>query len=177
MNGGSLSAVGFALIAAALSPQGKEKLHQVCGVCHSEIAQDFTTHPHFENGLECDSCHGESLGHRRAEGHSPPDRLATAEEIPELCGACHSGEGRETIQQEFLEGAHGRILASEINARVPHCGTCHGIHRQRSARGIELACRRCHDSLPQACASNGASKSPVSCAGCHEPHRFPAVKR
>jgi hypothetical protein len=161
--------------AALLLLSTAQKFHEVCGVCHSEIASDFLAHPHSRNALDCDSCHGASLRHRSSEGGSPPDRLAIGREIPALCEACHAGDEPESIGKQFFGSKHGRTLLSGGRSRAPHCGTCHGVHRVRPPRGMERACKQCHDTLPAACGAAPPKVAQVSCAGCHQPHRFAAA--
>jgi hypothetical protein len=154
-----------------------EKTRDFCKVCHGETVQDFLSHPHSEKGLDCDTCHGESVKHRSSQGHTEPDRIAAPHEVPALCGACHTGKGSSTIQEQYSSSKHGQLVLAKARVRSPHCGTCHGVHSVRSPQGIEAQCKRCHTQLPASCAVAPAStKARVSCANCHTAHLFAAKK-
>ncbi len=147
-----------------------QKQHELCGVCHSEEAKDFLTHPHFQKGLECNVCHGDSTKHREAEGHTEPDKVAAPAEIPALCGACHTGKGPKSIVAEYSGSTHGKFVLQPSKVRAPHCGTCHGVHARREGKAIETQCRRCHTTLPTSCSGKPPRQAAVSCAACHNPH-------
>jgi len=150
-----------------------EKARDFCKVCHSETVQDFLSHPHSEKGLDCDTCHGESVKHRTSQGHTEPDRIAAPHEVPALCGSCHSGKGKTSIQEQYAASKHGQLVLAKARVRAPHCGTCHGVHSVRAPQGVEGQCKRCHSQLPAGCAAAPASnKSRVSCANCHTAHEF-----
>ena len=154
-----------------------EKTRDFCKVCHVETVQDFLSHPHSEKGLDCDTCHGESVKHRSSQGHTEPDRIAAPHEVPALCGGCHAGKGSSTIQEQYSSSKHGQLVLAKAKVRSPHCGTCHGVHSVRSPQGIEAQCRRCHTRLPASCAATPAStKARFSCANCHIAHLFAAKK-
>ena len=154
-----------------------EKTRDYCKVCHNETVQDFLAHPHSEKGLDCDTCHGQSIKHRNSQGETEPDRIAAPHEMPTLCGACHTGKGRTTIQEEYASSKHGQLVLAKARVRSPHCGTCHGVHSLRLSAAIESRCRRCHTQLPAACAETPPSgRSRVACASCHAPHVFAAKK-
>lgn len=155
------------LLGAGLAFTQEEPLHQVCGVCHTTVAQDFRSHPHLEQGLDCNVCHGESQAHRDAAGAAPPDRVAAPHQVPALCGTCHVEQ-----HESFQASRHGVLVAAM--ERAPHCGTCHDVHRVRSARAIERRCNNCHQDLPAACseAPPAGVDAAVSCAACHQPHEF-----
>ena len=146
---------------------GAEPFHEICGVCHTTAAEDFLSHPHASQGLDCNVCHGESVRHREAAGAAPPDRVAAPHQVPELCGGCHAEQG-----ESFGGSAHGKLVAAK--ERAPHCGTCHDVHRVRPARAVERRCSNCHQELPQACSEEppAGATAAVRCAACHAPHRF-----
>jgi hypothetical protein len=165
------------LSTAAYAVSAEEKSHELCSVCHIETVQDFLTHPHFEKGIECDACHGESVRHRTSQGHAEPDRIAAPHEIPSLCGGCHAGKGTVPISKQYAESRHGQLLLSKAKQRAPHCGTCHGVHSVRSDKAIEGQCKRCHAQPPASCKSDARqAKQSVSCLSCHSAHIFSAKK-
>jgi len=150
-----------------------EKARDFCKVCHSEAVQDFLSHPHSEKGLDCDTCHGESVKHRTSQGDTEPDRIAAPHEVAALCGSCHIGKGKTSIQEQYAASKHGQLVLAKARVRAPHCGTCHGVHSVRAPQGVEAQCKRCHSQLPTGCtAAPLSNKSRVSCANCHGAHRF-----
>jgi hypothetical protein len=164
------------LILALCAPfVADEKAHVFCKVCHTETVQDFLSHPHSDKGLDCDTCHGESIKHRSSQGHTEPDRIAAPHEVPALCGGCHPGQGSTTILEQYSSSKHGELVLSKARVRAPHCGTCHGVHNVRAPVKIEALCKRCHASLPASCAATLTSaKAGVVCVNCHPVHRFAA---
>lgn len=154
-----------------------EKTREFCKVCHTETVQDFLAHPHSDKGLDCDSCHGESVKHRSSQGHTEPDRIASPHEVPALCGGCHPGKGGTKILEQYSSSKHGTLVLSKARVRAPHCGNCHGVHSVRAPLGIEAQCKRCHTQLPASCAGSPTSaKTRVACVNCHSAHLF-AAKR
>lgn len=154
-----------------------EKAREFCKVCHTETVQDFVTHPHSEKGMDCDSCHGESVKHRSSQGHTEPDRIAAPHEVPALCGGCHPGRGRTTILEQYSSSKHGTLVLSKARVLAPHCGTCHGVHSVWAPLEIEAQCKRCHTQLPASCAASPTSaKARVACVNCHSAHLFAAKK-
>ena len=171
--------VGLLTLAAAVSvwPASAQPFHEICGACHTEVAEDFASHPHLAAGLDCDICHGKSGRHREAAGAAAPDRIAAPYQVAELCGSCHvrrSGgeESATSLTEQYAASKHGQLVAAKSRTRAPNCGTCHGVHRVRSARAMEARCSRCHRSRPEACAAESRTEAKVRCAGCHAPHLF-----
>jgi hypothetical protein len=151
------------LVPAALAQQ---PLHPVCGACHTTVAEDFRTHKHLAAGLDCSTCHGESLRHREAAGAAEVDRIAAPHQLAELCGSCHIEEAKS-----FLASRHGQLV--QAMERGPNCGTCHDVHRVRSILAMKRRCGNCHQDRPQACAAQPAeAKFQLDCANCHTPHQF-----
>jgi len=144
----------------------------VCVACHNATVEEFLTHPHAEQGIECSVCHGESLQHVNTDGGSEPDRIAAPHEVPTLCGACHVGEGVDSILTEYSMSQHGKLVLEQSRTRAPNCGTCHGVHQLREWKAIEIRCQRCHTALPAECSQPPLRTAVVSCAGCHTPHSF-----
>lgn len=162
------------LAAASLAAQ---KPHELCAVCHSETAADFLAHPHFQKGLNCDTCHGVSARHRASQGHTEPDRVAVPHEIPALCGGCHTGKQARPILAQYSESKHGRLVLEQSKVRAPHCATCHGVHSVRQGKAVETQCRRCHTSLPASCSYQPPRAAAVACAACHAPHTLEKLFR
>jgi hypothetical protein len=174
----SLASALMVLLGSASAP-AQQPVHELCKPCHSEITADFLSHPHAKAALSCDTCHGASVRHRESRGGADPDRVAAPDEVPALCGACHdqpadnAGGGGATLLSQFNSSKHGVFLAERSKVRAPHCATCHGEHRLRPARAIQLSCTRCHQQLPLACSGEPPSQaSAVRCANCHTAHQF-----
>jgi hypothetical protein len=154
------------LLAVALSALA-QKTHEICASCHAEQVADFQTHPHFQKGLSCDACHGESVRHRTSTGAVPPDRVAAPDEVPALCGGCHAAE-----QKEYLASAHGKLVMARSKTRAANCATCHGVHNLRTARQTQVQCGRCHATLV---AAHPAVAAGTSCMSCHAKHTLIAT--
>ncbi len=144
------------LVAAGLFGQ---KLHEVCGACHTEPAEDFQSHTHFTKGLSCDACHGASKAHREATGHKPPDQVAGPADQPRVCGTCHAAR-----RKEYESSKHGKLVLASAEKKAAACTTCHGTHLLRKPAAMLVQCNRCHEVLPQAC------QKTAPCASCHNPH-------
>lgn len=157
-----------------VAPVAAQKQHELCAVCHHQQSKEFLTHPHFRKGVTCNACHGDSVKHRLSEGHAEPDKVAAPAEIPALCGACHTGKGPKTILAQYSASKHGRLVLEQSKVRAPHCGTCHGVHSRREAKGIDAQCKRCHTTLADAHPKTAAS---VACASCHNPHTLVVAAR
>ena len=161
--------LGLTILTAALlclPLLAAEKTHEFCNACHTEQVADFKTHTHFQKGLSCDACHGASLKHRNSTGAVPPDRVAAPDEVPALCGQCHSAQ-----QEEYSGSKHGAAVLARQKAA--HCTTCHGVHNLRTARQMQQQCRKCHPMLP---AAHPAVASAAQCMSCHAKHTLVAKK-
>ena len=165
------------LLLAAAVPVAAQKQHELCAVCHTETVRDYLAHPHFQKGLACAACHGESTAHRTSQGHTEPDRVTRPHEIPALCGGCHPGKGPVPILKLYSESKHGRLVLEQSKVRAAHCGTCHGVHSVRQGRATENQCKRCHTTLPASCSAAPPRRTAVSCAACHDPHTLLALKK
>ena len=145
------------------------QVHPLCQPCHTEAAGDVESHPHFAKSVSCDSCHGTSEQHRLAAGGAAPDKVATREQVPVLCGGCHVAE-----RKSYESSAHARVLSA--GNKSAHCATCHGNHALRPVAAMAARCQSCHATLPAACSAKPAVGAKVSCAGCHVPHAFAKPK-
>jgi hypothetical protein len=164
----------WALLYLVALPLAAQKQHELCAVCHSETVQDFRTHRHFQKGLECAVCHGDSVAHRTSQGHTEPDRVPRPHDTPDLCGACHTGQGPTPVARLYAASKHGRLVMEQSKVRAPHCGTCHGVHSLRQGRATDNQCRRCHATLP---AGHPKTAAGDLCAACHDPHTLIAKRR
>ncbi|MEZ5361093.1 MAG: alpha-hydroxy acid oxidase [Bryobacterales bacterium] len=146
--------------------QAQQPLHEVCGACHTTVADDFRSHKHASVGLDCSTCHGESLAHRNAAGAVAPDRVAAPHPACRALRDVPRGAG-----EGFLASRHGELV--QANERAPNCGTCHDVHRVRSILAMKRRCVTCHKERPEACAAAPAEvQFQLECANCHTPHEF-----
>jgi hypothetical protein len=124
---------------AAQGVSGGEPLTKAsgrCGVCHPRDRVAFERSAHAREDVHCTSCHG---GNDQADNeqaaHSGSWRgKPSRQEIPKLCGSCHSDARRmqpydlPTDQYALYQtSAHGRKLA-QGDPRVAVCSDCHGPH-------------------------------------------------
>lgn len=151
----------------ACTGAAQEPVRATCIGCHTTVGEDFDSHKHADIGLDCSTCHGPSARHVAAAGAAEPDRIAAPHQVAELCGTCHSKQS-----EDFGASAHGKLVAAMSKTRAPNCGTCHDVHRVRSARAVERRCANCHKQRPEACAAPPPEAASVSCAGCHVRHLF-----
>jgi hypothetical protein len=157
------------LLALAVQAQ---RVQTLCQPCHSEQVADFLKHPHNAKALSCDACHGASAKHREAAGGAPPDRIAGPQEVPALCGGCH------TIQKEHFDTSkHAKVLAAAGKVKAPNCGTCHGVHAPNTPVQIEARCNRCHTQLPEACKAQVTATAGLRCIQCLDTHRMTLRRR
>lgn len=153
----------YLLLLIALNASAQ--VHQLCKPCHTEAAGDVESHPHFAKQVSCDACHGTSEKHRLAVGGAAPDKVATREQVPVLCGGCHVAE-----RKSYETSKHFTVLAA--GNKSAHCATCHGNHAPRPLAALAARCQTCHTGLPPACSAKPTVTAKVSCAACHVPHGF-----
>jgi len=128
--------------AAALPPE------TVCIQCHGaqsgrlgEPVGSWKGSVHEVNGISCHGCHGGDPTDMAMAMSPARGFLGVPGEknIPDFCGRCHVG-----VKEDYLASAHGRALGSG----GPHCVTCHGSHRVKTATPDLINrrdCTRCHD--------------------------------
>ena len=133
-----------------------------CAPCHNEQIADVAAHKHGAKSVTCAVCHGASEKHRNSTGESPPDKVASPDEVPALCGACHTTE-----KKDYLTSKHAKLVMEQSKLKSPNCATCHGVH---AAQKPEARCARCHTQLPASC------KPEASCTSCHIRHTMAAKK-
>ncbi|MGE5247657.1 MAG: cytochrome B, partial [Verrucomicrobiota bacterium] len=92
----------------------------------------------------CSDCHG---NHDILPGDDPKS-ATNRQNIPTLCGKCHTG-----ILEKYERSVHGKGMRAGI-AESPVCTDCHGEHTIArvsdpnspvAARNIPTTCTRCHD--------------------------------
>ena len=136
-----------------------------CAPCHGEQIADFQSHRHAASGLACAVCHGLSEKHRNSNGESAPDRVAAPNEVPALCGTCHSNQ-----LKEYSGSKHGALVLAVSKTRAANCNTCHGVHALKTANQMLVQCGRCHAATPEACQKDPPVAAKIACMGCHAKH-------
>lgn len=157
-----------------------------CLLCHGDTSE-FPATPIFETPhaarldpdapfaqLQCETCHGPSENHARAERHgeyAPPANVfgtrspTPAQSQNEVCMTCHENYGR-------LGWFGSRHEAAGVS-----CASCHQIHRVQDRVFDPLAqqeaCFDCHEK--RRADTFKASSHPLrfgemSCSSCHDPH-------
>ena len=149
-------------------PLAAQKVHEICNTCHAEQVADFQKHKHFTKSLSCDICHGPSERHRNSNGAVAPDRVAAPDEIPALCGACHTVEN-----QAYSTSKHAKLVLARSKVKAAHCATCHSNHAPRTIIQTLIQCNRCHSALP---AQHPKFAVEATCLTCHDRHTLLAKK-
>jgi len=143
-----------------LSATNPANLPRTCGTCHgNEEAAKQVHAPQVysmymdsihgfaltKDGLlvaaNCSSCHG---SHGILSAKNPKSKTNRAN-IPETCGACHSGPLRA-----FNAGIHGQMLVAGA-AEGPDCTSCHTAHQITKVGGTDWQ-----------------MKTTATCGGCHK---------
>lgn len=164
--------------ASNLSPVNQIK---TCGACHDEMMVNYESSVHaralLKAGLttaapSCASCHGKHDIREKADGKAKTSHA----NIPETCGACHSG-----ILAEWKNSAHGAALTGD--KKGPVCSTCHSPHAVKRPDTAAVrhqmsdGCGSCHEKLTAAFkdsfhgkATSLNNRKAAACADCHTPH-------
>jgi len=130
MNKKLITALLVLLVCIIMTPV-RGSAEETCIDCHASvtpgIVKDWTISKHGENGLECETCHGDA--HRAAD-----DVSKAGIPTPETCAACH-----ETRVEQYKKGKHGFAWAAMKAMPTMHwqpelltegmkgCGGCHKI--------------------------------------------------
>ena len=149
-----------------------------CVECHGSvtpgIVNDWRISKHGENGLECDTCHGDE--HQSAE-----DVAKVSIPSPETCATCH-----ETPVEQYKKGKHGIAWAAMKAMPTMHwqpdpltegmkgCGGCHkiGLKTEDDIKLIKkespgfgtASCDSCHT---RHTFSVEEARQPQACQTCH----------
>lgn len=135
---------------------------ELCGMCHSEIGEQFLGSAHgtaLAKGVReapvCTTCHGEHSILR----HTSRDALVSPSHIPETCGQCH---GNVRLMRRFglpadrlvsFERSFHGLSVRAGSQTVANCASCHGAHAvlpssdPRSSvhpKNLPATCGNCH---------------------------------
>jgi predicted CxxxxCH...CXXCH cytochrome family protein len=166
-----------------------------CFVCHSSprpatsAAMKGTLEwaKTLDIGVQCENCHPGAWKHASARSTGdmksatlPSLKQLTAEELSDLCGACH-----RTWEHITLNGPHGVGNVRFQPYRIAHskcydpldsrsgCITCHDAHNrpEKALAAYDSACLNCHhkgSGKPKA-AVRLCKQSQANCVSCHMP--------
>jgi cytochrome b subunit of formate dehydrogenase len=144
------------------SAEFREKVPDTCGMCHSEVADQFRSSVHGQalaKGISqapiCTDCHGEHF-------ILPPSNIAStvyAGNIRDTCGNCH---GNVQLSRRFglpadrvvsFDASFHGLAAKEGNETVANCASCHGVHNilpsadprsKVNPKNLAATCGKCH---------------------------------
>jgi cytochrome b subunit of formate dehydrogenase len=159
----------------SVSWQGEPR--QVCGMCHSNILDEFLNSSHWglpneSDNLNCVSCHSPHDKYERARYSENEWKIKITEE----CRGCHSQE-----VQNYDNSAHYREVASG-NLKAPICTDCHATHRVLSPREpesivsvakLDMVCMNCHAGYDASIHRPQENDDPrlETCVVCHTGHQ------
>ena len=146
-----------------------------CYYCHMDIIAEMKSKAtlHWDSGVNCEACHGESEEHIDVEDNSiRPTMVWPDSTVQMLCKECH-----ENSFHKFRGSKHASwcYLDEKINIeKIISCITCHGAHGFKQVQEIEKLCIDCHSPLPEPCSLNPqiqeTSQETLSCDNCHQNH-------
>jgi cytochrome b subunit of formate dehydrogenase len=140
----------------------RAKMPETCGMCHSEVAAQFTASVHGQAAARgvveaplCTDCHGEHGILRHTDARSPVNPA----HIRETCGTCHDnvrlsrkfGLPADRIVS-FDQSFHG-LAARTGSQTVANCASCHGVHNILAStdpkstihpKNLAATCGSCH---------------------------------
>ena len=162
--------VGLASAFMFVLPGAVAEAPNTCVDCHSALdaplnvnADLFAASIHARKGITCASCHGGDP----ASADNAMNKKAgfkgtiTRQQIPELCGKCHSDAAymrqynpslRTDQLAQYRTSIHGKKLLAG-DGRVAVCTDCHSVHEIRPASdarstvnplNIAATCSHCH---------------------------------
>lgn len=146
-----------------------------CYYCHMDIIVEMKSKAtlHWDSGVNCEACHGESEEHVDVEDNSiRPTMVWSDSNVQMLCKDCHKNSFRE-----FQGSKHAGCCYSDEQSsteKIISCMTCHGAHGFKQVQEIEKLCIYCHSPLPEPCSLNPqlqkTSRETLSCHNCHQKH-------
>lgn len=146
----------------ARSAEFRKKVAETCGMCHTEVMEQFNTSVHGKAAAAgthdapvCTSCHGEHAI------LAPSNEASTvnATHIRETCGSCHANVklarkfGIPADRVVSFDASFHGLAAKSGSQTVANCASCHGVHNIRpsndpksliNAKNLPQTCGRCH---------------------------------
>lgn len=149
-------------VAVATSMAFRKNIPDTCGMCHSDVAEQFKSSVHGKALAEgvvsapvCNDCHGEHLIIPPKNQNSP----VNAAHIRETCAQCH---GNVILARRFgipadrittFDASYHGLALKAGNETVANCASCHGIHNilrssdprsTTNAKNLPTTCGKCH---------------------------------
>jgi hypothetical protein len=158
-----------------------------CFGCHTTGARrgNDLQLDHFENGVQCEDCHGPGAEHlsaiqsgRPVQGTIRALKGMKAEESNELCGSCH--RTWETVMLLKIRGTANarfqpyRLTNSQCfqsaDTRIA-CTACHNPHQAlvTEAKAYDSKCQACHNAQNAAIGKKTCKVATEACVSCHMP--------
>jgi len=162
--------VGLASVLLLVLPCATGETPNTCVDCHSALdaplnvnAVAFGASIHAQKGVTCASCHGgdpSSADNAMSKKAGFKGKI-TRQQIPELCGKCHSDAAymrqynpslRTDQLAQYRTSIHGKKLLAG-DGKVAVCTDCHTVHEIRPASdtrssvnplNIAATCSHCH---------------------------------
>jgi cytochrome b subunit of formate dehydrogenase len=149
-------------LAATHTEAFRKKVPETCGMCHTDISQQFLSSVHgkaLELGVAqapvCTDCHGEH------SIQAPTNRasLVNPSNVPETCARCHgnvrltSRFGMPADRVVSFEASYHGLASAAGSQTVANCASCHGVHNILASsdpqstinpKNLPRTCGRCH---------------------------------
>jgi hypothetical protein len=151
-----------------------------CFGCHTTGARVGTTFQltDFENGVQCESCHGPGAAHvaKPSLNNIRALRGMDAQETNEFCGACH--RTWETVMLMGIKGVDTsrfpayRITNSKcfsLDDRRIACTACHNPHERLVSddKYYDTKCAACHNKTTRNKSTRTCPVGKQACTSCH----------
>lgn len=106
--------------------------------------------------VQCEACHGPGSSHLGAT----TDFRMVATYDPEVCASCHDSGTHHLLGAQFNASVHSGVTSYPTGPGRESCVRCH------TGAGF----KQYVDGVPTSDPYFDVSYSPVTCAGCHDPH-------